>query len=82
MSNLSEVVVELPPGPELAQVLASVDRSTLNGRELVVRLRARSRQMAHDQAEMYADMTEIAHRLMVTARPHLPGPGTLIRSDS
>jgi hypothetical protein len=47
-------------GPELAAVLASVDRSMLCGFDLVVLLRARSRQLAFEQAEFAADMVAIA----------------------
>ena len=50
-----------PPGPVLAGLLASIDRSKLNGYDLVVVMQARSRQLAHDQAELYADMVEVSY---------------------
>lgn len=50
----------MPPGPELGRLLEGIDRSQLNGHELVILLQARARQVAHDQAEFYADMWELA----------------------
>ena len=51
----------MPPGPELFEVLANVDRDTLNGYEMVVVLEARARQIASMQAELYADMMALAY---------------------
>lgn len=51
----------IPPGPVLGMMLSSVVRSRLNGHELVELIRARSRQIAHLQAEMYADIWDLAH---------------------
>ena len=53
-------LAEMAPGPELAAVLAGLDRSVFNGHEMVIVLQARSRLVSHDQAEMYADMMEVA----------------------
>jgi hypothetical protein len=53
-------LAELQPGPELAAVLAAVDRDRLNGYDRIDLLQARSRQVAHDQAEMYADRLAVA----------------------
>ena len=50
----------MAPGPELAGLLAGLDRSLLNGHEMVIVLQARARLVAHYQAEMYADMMEVA----------------------
>ncbi len=50
----------MAPGPELAALLAGLDRSRLNGHEMVIVLQARARIVAHCQAEMYADMLEVA----------------------
>jgi hypothetical protein len=58
---LPEGLAAVPPGPELARLLAGVDRSTLDGRDVVSLLQARSRQLAHDQAEFLADMVELAY---------------------
>lgn len=49
------------PGPALASTLASVDRSSLNGYELVILLQAESRQAAHYHAAMQRSMHQIAH---------------------
>ena len=51
---------EVPPGPDLARVLAGVDRSRCGGDDLVSLLRARNRQLAHEQAQLLADMVEMA----------------------
>ena len=53
-------LAELKPGPELAAVLAAVDRDRLKGYDRIDLLQARSRQVAHDQAEMYADRLAVA----------------------
>jgi len=53
-------LAELQPGPELAAVLAAVDRDRLKGYDRIDLLQARARQVAHDQAEMYADMLAVA----------------------
>ena len=51
----------MPPGPELAVVLAGIDRSRCGGDDLVTLLQARARQIAHDQAQLLADVVEMAH---------------------
>src|SRR5690349_12815958 len=51
----------LAPGPQLSAALAAVDRSVLNGHQMVEVMRARSRQVAHEQAQLLADMWEVAH---------------------
>ncbi|MFP3914348.1 MAG: DUF222 domain-containing protein, partial [Actinomycetota bacterium] len=51
---------EMAPGVELARALDGLERRQLNGHELVVVLKARARQIAHLQAELYADMWELA----------------------
>lgn len=56
ISNLEDA----RPGPELAARLASIDRDTVTDYELVTLLQARSRQVAHLQAELYADMVAVA----------------------
>jgi hypothetical protein len=53
----------MPPGPDLAAALASVDRAALSGFDLVVLLRARSRQLAFEQAELAADMVAVSERV-------------------
>jgi hypothetical protein len=51
----------IPPGPFLAVILASVDRSRLNGYDLVRVLQARDRLVSHNQAQSMADMVEISY---------------------
>lgn len=58
---LPEGIGEMAPGPELAAALERIDRGELNGYELVVILQARARQAAKLQAEIFADMAELAH---------------------
>ncbi len=53
-------LAEMPPGPQLAAVLTSIDRNRISGYERVVLMKARSRQIAHDQAEFYADIQSVA----------------------
>jgi hypothetical protein len=60
---LPEGLAEMPPGPALAAALASVDRAGLSGFDLVVMLRARSRQLAFEQAELAADLVAVAERV-------------------
>ncbi|MGE5829048.1 MAG: hypothetical protein ACM30G_11920, partial [Micromonosporaceae bacterium] len=50
----------MPPGPALGALLASVDRSRLNGYDLVIVMAARARQVAHEQAELLADVYEVS----------------------
>ena len=59
--SLPDGLEEMPPGPELGVLLASVDRTRLTGHDLVVLLAARARQVSFDQAELYADIAEVAH---------------------
>ena len=51
----------IPPGPLLATALASVDRSRLNGYDLVRLLQARERMVAHAQAQSMADIVDISY---------------------
>ncbi|MGE5829312.1 MAG: DUF222 domain-containing protein, partial [Micromonosporaceae bacterium] len=50
----------MPPGPELSALLAGVDRSRLNGYDLVVLMAARARQVAYEQAQLLADIHEVS----------------------
>jgi hypothetical protein len=58
----------LPPGVLLGRGLASVDRSELNGHDVVHLLRARRRQVSWLEAESLADMVELGH-----CPPSVPG---------
>jgi Domain of unknown function (DUF222)/HNH endonuclease len=54
-------LAQVPPGPELAALLARVDRSALNGYELVEVAKATNRQVAHYQGELLATVWETAY---------------------
>ncbi|MGH3793626.1 MAG: DUF222 domain-containing protein [Pseudonocardiaceae bacterium] len=56
---LPEGVAQLAPGPELGVLLAGVDIHAVTGSDLVEVLRARSRQLAHEQAQLLAAMAEV-----------------------
>lgn len=58
---LPDGLAQRAPGPELGTALAALDREELNGHELVVVLRALSRQIAHLQADLYTYMWDLAH---------------------
>ena len=55
---LPDGFASLPPGAELASVLASVDRSRLAPADVFEVLAARHRQIAHEQAQLLADLFE------------------------
>src|SRR5680860_69371 len=56
-----DAVKYVPPGPTLSSVLSGVDRTELNGHNLVTLIRARGRQIAMLQAEQLADIAELAY---------------------
>jgi hypothetical protein len=51
----------LPPGPHLAAIVAGVARSSLNGHDLVLAMKARERLVSHFQAGSMADAVELSH---------------------
>jgi hypothetical protein len=57
---LPEGLADLQPGPALAATLATVDRSRCSAADVLVLLAARARQVAHDQAQLLADLLEAA----------------------
>jgi hypothetical protein len=57
---LPEDLENLPPGPELATVLASVDRRALSDKDRVRLVQARNRLVSHMQAQLYADMYAVS----------------------
>ena len=59
----------LPVGPFLSVLLDSLDRSRLNGFDLVRAMQARERLVSHFQAASVADVHEIAHAAPGTADP-------------
>jgi hypothetical protein len=58
--GLPEELELMAPGPQLAAVLASVDRKALSGKDRVRLLQARSRLASHVQGEMYADLHAVS----------------------
>ncbi|MBC3194937.1 DUF222 domain-containing protein [Pseudonocardia sp. C8] len=59
----------LPPGPELATVLAELPWEKLPNDRLVEVLQARDRQLAHENAGFYAGLVEISHAAAVADLP-------------
>src|SRR5215468_10689085 len=60
--ELLENLEIMPPGPDLAKLLATVDRKTLPDHMVPLLLRARLRQLAHTQAELMGDMSVVLDR--------------------
>jgi hypothetical protein len=54
-------VAEMAPGPGLAVLLAGVDPRRLTAHQLVVLIRARNRQIAHEQAQLLVALRELGH---------------------
>ena len=52
-------LAEMGPGPQLSAALARLDSHALTGSDLVEVLRARARQLSHDQAQLLTVMAEI-----------------------
>ncbi|HXT44138.1 MAG TPA: hypothetical protein VN748_08505 [Pseudonocardiaceae bacterium] len=52
-------LAEMAPGPELGVLLAGIDIQLLTGADAVEVLRARARQLSHEQARLLATMVEI-----------------------
>jgi hypothetical protein len=59
VDDLLERLDTMPPGPELASFLATIDRSTLDGSGVITLAQARARQIAYEQAEFLADIAEV-----------------------
>jgi hypothetical protein len=57
---LLERLQETPPGPELATLLASIDRSTLDTEGLLRLTQARQRLIAHQETEFLSDLHAVA----------------------
>jgi hypothetical protein len=69
VAELVDRAVALPPGPELSAVLRAVPREKVPNARLVEVAQARARQLAHEQAELFADMVEITHAVAVADLP-------------
>jgi hypothetical protein len=52
---------DLSPGPQLGAMVATIDRTRLNGYQLVELVAARQRQLCWQQAQLLADMHELAY---------------------
>ncbi|HSZ28468.1 MAG TPA: hypothetical protein VK784_01770, partial [Pseudonocardiaceae bacterium] len=57
--RIPEGLAQMAPGPELGVLLGELDMSALTGTDLVEVLRARARQLSHEQAQLLAAMVEI-----------------------
>jgi hypothetical protein len=53
-------LAEMPPGPQLAAVLTSIDRDRISGYERVILMKARARLRAWVESDFYADMQAVA----------------------
>ncbi|GAA0895507.1 HNH endonuclease signature motif containing protein [Pseudonocardia zijingensis] len=61
VASLVDRAGQLPPGPQLAAALAELtDAAVPNARRVEV-LQARSRQLAHEQALLFAELVEVSH---------------------
>jgi hypothetical protein len=69
VAELVDRAVALPPGPELSAVLAGLPREQVPNARLVEVTQARSRQLAHEQAELFADLVEISHAVALADLP-------------
>jgi uncharacterized protein DUF222 len=67
--ELIDRAVALPPGPALAAALAGLAWDQVPNVRLVEVLQARSRQLAHDQALLFAGLAEIARAMPVAQLP-------------
>lgn len=56
---IPEGLAEMAPGPESGVLLAGIDIHELTGADAVEVLRARARQLSHDQARLLATMVEV-----------------------
>jgi hypothetical protein len=68
-AELIDRAAGLPPGPELSAVLGVLPWEKVPNARLVEVVQARSRQLAHDQAELFAGMVEISHAVPVANLP-------------
>jgi Domain of unknown function (DUF222) len=56
---IPEDLAEVPPGPELARILAGIELSRLSGYDCVEVLKARYRQVNHERVRLMATMVEV-----------------------
>ncbi|MGH3682077.1 MAG: DUF222 domain-containing protein, partial [Natronosporangium sp.] len=62
-TRLPEDLEAMPPRPELAVLLAGVDRSDLDADDLLRLAQARSRLVAHQEAQLLADLHAVARKV-------------------
>ena len=60
--QLPDGLATLPPGLELAAVLASIDYSRVVNGDMPLVLRAQARQRAHQEAQLYKAIAEVGFR--------------------
>jgi hypothetical protein len=61
IADLLDEVEDLPPGPDLGDVLAGIDPRGLNGTQLVDLIAARQRQLCFEQAQLLVAVRELAY---------------------
>lgn len=59
--TIPEVFAEMTPGPVLSAFISKVDRSRMNGYDLVNLMKAQARLVAYAQAELAATIREVAY---------------------
>jgi hypothetical protein len=67
--RLPEDLELMPPGPALAALLASVDRTALSSKDRIRLAQARNRLASHVQGELYADLHAISRDQPVDEQP-------------
>ncbi len=60
-SELPPDLAELPPGPELGQVLATIDPRRLTAHQLVILVQAQNRQVAYQQGQLLLALRELGY---------------------
>ncbi|MGH3587001.1 MAG: hypothetical protein ACRDQ0_11825, partial [Pseudonocardia sp.] len=61
VAALVDRAANLPPGPELATVLEELSGAAVPNARRVEVLQARARQLAHEQAALFAELVELSH---------------------
>lgn len=77
-SWLSDALEATPAGAELAGLLATIDRTRLSGDELLTLARARNRQIAHERAQLLADLHRVARTVPDGGDPPAAGGGEMV----
>jgi hypothetical protein len=82
--NIGELA-ELTPGPDLGLALERVDRDSLSGHDRVLLMKARSRQLAHLNAQLLADIEAVwqsESELFQRETAHLQREGLVASSEA